>query len=395
MTDKPRIPIVDVEQVVTELTDNTVKRAIILMMYTSGLSFAKIKELKQSDLINACKDYMDEGEDIKSLLKRKPIEENMIPMWNLSKGDTKRLTFSSPQSLHFIFQHLSERTDECEYLFVNNNGNNLDKRYLTEWLTPLFRSKINDTYDEGNDKFTSKGLSNSFTQLCTSCPPEHINSDEILKLFEGSKNKRAKKFYENILNDKTVLLDYYKKLLPCLTVNLTKTNMASPNVFTEETNNQSTSAHKHYSNDEIRQILKNYYMEHFNTDLQMDYNKYNYMMNIAYRIAIFQNSEFNLFDKDGEYLKNLFLKAQIHWLFHTHPNKVEIKYCPNDNKEEIINQVYEVIEEVGILGLFPIDYDLVKEYFFTCPDFPLAHYYDECTYITLSDIADIVSSYVR
>lgn len=391
MTNEERISLEEVALVVNSLTENTVKRAITLMMYSSGLSFKEIKNLTKSDLIKAC-EHIVGNKNIDELIMHDPIDKEIIPMWDVSNEKTKRLVFSSPQSLSFIFQHLSDRQDDDEHLFLNENGNPLSKKYLPNWLSSNFKSKITSINPNGNSKFTGKGLSKSFNQICEDNPPEHVNRDVIIKLFEGSNSVKVKTFYEAMLNDNRIILDYYKTLLPQLTIDL-KLNNDPPLSISEDITSKATHESKIYSHDEIRQILKDYYMKHLNNDRNMDYDKYDYMMNLTYRIAIYQNDEFGSFNED-DYLKTLFLKAKIHWAFHTHPNKIEIKYCPDDNDEDIFNQVYDVIEEVGILGLTPIDYELFKEYFFKHPDIHIAHYYEECTNITLSDISNIITSYI-
>ena len=391
MTDEGRIPLEDVALVVNSLTKNTVKRAIILMMYSSGLSLKEIKNLTKSDLIKAC-GYIVGNKNINDLIRHDPIVEEMIPMWDVSNEKTKKLVFGSPQSLSFIFQHLTERQDNDEHLFVKENGTPLDKKYLSNWLSPKFRSKITATNNDGNPNFTGKKLSNSFIKLCESNPPKHINQDVIIKIFEGSETSKAKTFYEKMLNDNEIILNYYKSLLPHLTIDLNLNNDGELSISDDITSN-ATHKSKIYSQDEIRQILKDYYMKHLNKDSPMDYDKYNYMMNLTYRIAIYQNDEFGSFNED-DYLKTLFLKAQIHWLFHIHQHDIEIKYCPNDNQEDIFNKVYDVIEDVGVLSWVPINYELFKEYFFAHPDIHIGHYYGECTRITLSVIGNLVASYV-
>lgn len=349
MTDKPRIPIDDVEQVVTELTDNTVKQAITLMTYTSGLSFAKIKQLKLSDLTTACKYHMGDGEDIKSLIKRDPIEENMIPMWDVSDENTKRLVFCSPQSLYFIFQHLSERTDESEYLFVNENGKQLDKRYPTNWLTPEFRSKITATDDGGNNNFTAKELSNSFTQLCKSCPPHHLNLDQITKLFKGSSAKKVELFYEKMLEDNTIIFNYYNELLPYLTVNLDNNdsliNVKKDESTSEPITTQETTPSKRYDDEIIIAVSK--YYDNQVKDSSHTYEKYIYLTDYVYNVVVTGINLGIYKDISKISFDRLFEQAKIGWVFKQYSKPIHIEFCGKFD-EDTINEIMDVLYDVGI-----------------------------------------------
>ena len=112
------------------LTNSIVNKAIVSLMYSSSLSANTIRNLKVKDLINACSKYFYfyEDKNIENLLKKNPAD--IIPVWCEKSPNKLKITFSSPESLFYIFLHLKYRMnhgtiDENDYLFVNSNNNQI------------------------------------------------------------------------------------------------------------------------------------------------------------------------------------------------------------------------------------------------------------------------------
>ena len=391
----------DIVNVITDFTEKNHERAIILLLL-GGMKQDIFRNLKIIDLLNACREYIDDPIDnqLNSLLNMDPIESEMIALWHVDEG---QLLCSTPQSLFFIFKHLQERIDKGklqysdvnDYLLVNTSFTQLDKNYTSDWLDPSFRNKFNET-NNVDVEFTAGNLIHTFDEICNEYLPRDQFKESTIKIFKGRKlsRKEDRNYYKSILEDNNILINQFKHILTYLTVDLNYDKFSSDKVensFSEECTSVTT---KEYSNDEIRQILKDYYMNNLNNDVNMDYDKYDFIMNIVYHTAIYHNNEWDLFKEDEDYLKELFLNAKIIWLFYDHPNKVEIKFCPDSDRDYIFNQVCEVIEDVGVLSLIPFDFDLFEEYFFSHPSVYIAHYYDECARITLSEIGVIVSSFI-
>ena len=349
MSKKSVIAKEDVSNVVVSLTENAVKRAITLLMYTSGLSFDIINRMTLRHLENACGYFNDDNRSVSDLIQRNPIKEQWIPMWDVSEGDIKRIVFSTPQSLFYIFQHLHDRDtlEPDEPLFLNENNKPLADKYMTNWLTPSFRKKINE-----NSQFTGGNLNYSFKELCKSHPPREFFPDQILKLFEGSEDKRVSKFYDKTLGDNSIILDYYKEnLLPHLTIDLQleepeyKVEASKSEAEVQQPVSNNVVSKSNYDVMEIKSILNKYYMDNIHTSTSVNYDKYYQIMDSALGRALAYNKQ-GKFNESKSILKAIFKKTQIELIF-----KNNYEFIGKSWKEYMDNDYQEVLDKLYVLGI--------------------------------------------
>ena len=204
-------------------TPSIVNKAIVTLMYSSALSGAAIRNLKVKHLIDACDEYfrIKEERTVENLL-RKNIEI-MIPCWRDESSSGVKITFSSPESLFYIFLHLQERfnsdgVDVDDYLFVNSKGNQISANDITD----LFKksAKLNKMLPKGyrwSSKFSSKDLKKNFIFFCEKqLPDEMYAKKSFIDLLTGTA-KKDNYWYEESLRYIEPLRMYYRFVLPYVT----------------------------------------------------------------------------------------------------------------------------------------------------------------------------------
>ena len=191
----------------------TLYKAILSLIQSSGMTTTNLSTLTLNDFLNACEEYFDKNEEktFEILLNKDPWD--IIPCWKL-KND-KKITFNTPETTFHIFMYLKEKRqkdfdDLSNPLFKSGNNNFLKANKISSYITE-FNKILN--YEKGY--FKSKNLIKTFENICK----QHLNLEQnyktdIINLFI----KGNVKYYNQFNNNYSEIKQYYKRLIPFLTV---------------------------------------------------------------------------------------------------------------------------------------------------------------------------------
>lgn len=369
-------------------TPSIVNKAIVTLMYSSALSGAAIRNLKVKHLIDACDEYfrIKEERTVENLL-RKDIEI-MVPCWQYESSSGVKITFSSPESLFYIFLHLQERfnsggVDVDDYLFVNSKGNQISKNNITNLfnksseLDVMFPQKYGFSY-----KFSSKDLKSNFIFFFKMKLPDKMYAKKsFIDLLSGTVKKNNYWYKESLRNIEPLRM-YYRTVLPYLTAKNYEHQYNSYDNFNIEL--PENKEDEKYPDSKLREILMYYIENNFPNELKM-FQKYSYFEQILENgeynegdINTTHIKEFEDFKKYGEpheleiFKKNMenfefictyyndigvfnlkefdeyWAHADIKTLFDGYDNKWSIKIT----KENVKQQMLEIVDILNQLGFF-------------------------------------------
>lgn len=138
----------------------TLYKAILGLIFSSGMAPATLSKLTLNDFLVACKDYFQETENktLKNLLKKDPWK--IIPCWKLKSRNI--ITFNTPETTFFLFLYLKEKRmddlDNLEYpLFKTGKNNFLTSSKISAHVTE-FNSVLNLFNGNYGNRFKSKNL---------------------------------------------------------------------------------------------------------------------------------------------------------------------------------------------------------------------------------------------
>lgn len=199
-------------------------KAIILLMYSSGMGASEIRSLTYIDFLKALSDYLDLDEfdtlDVKKLVKKiRSIDETLGPIatWKIKRIKTNLpyITFSSPESVLAIADYLIDRDRKNTKieslnspLFVTNRNNPISP----QGFVFIFR-RINDAAKFGRSKdrnrrfFTSHMLRKLFTTTLYSNGVDKTRVDFLL----GHKIDKITEAYFKA-DEKALKKDYTKSV---------------------------------------------------------------------------------------------------------------------------------------------------------------------------------------
>lgn len=214
------------------LIPNDIGKAYVTFLLSSGLKKNEALNLTIKDLIDACNNEFRISEDrnLENLLKKDPTA--ITPIWKINTNKGTKITFSSSESLFYLFIYLNERLYENneisldEKLFVTGNhvlsdveiSRIFDKTKAAFHNTEkYFRVKNSDALQIENSyedyKYSSKDLRQFFIRCCTTYFPEFTN--ERHKLLEHIRNDthpiQKRKLIELFCEGLSERDDYFKK----------------------------------------------------------------------------------------------------------------------------------------------------------------------------------------
>lgn len=199
-------------------------KAIIALISTSGMQPRFIRNLTYNQLLNACNHFFkdDEPKTIENLLYKNPIKENLIACFDIGAAASPRVTCCTPEALQLLFQYIysnirySNMENIEDKVFLNNRGNPLTKNYVSDVL-----SKLSDEILEyGNyeaPKITATSLRERFSHICKTYL-EGQRKNQVIELMRGSRSSNNKEFYEEVINDKQILVNDYESIVDCLSL---------------------------------------------------------------------------------------------------------------------------------------------------------------------------------
>ncbi|WP_296857157.1 hypothetical protein [uncultured Methanobrevibacter sp.] len=208
-----------------DVDHNKQQKTIMLMLFSSSLTGDQIKNLKFDDVLKACDHFFTEGQEktIKNLTKFKPVQDNLVPLFDTSTKSQQRLACCTPEATQFLFWHINMRRNttfkyKTDYVFVTNSGKKLGKSFITD----LFLNSRNDIEIYDNCEFpniTAKDLTANFINICRHClygPKSYY----IIRLIEGARNNKSiEAFYKDILENRDLFTNEYLKISNIFTIN--------------------------------------------------------------------------------------------------------------------------------------------------------------------------------
>jgi len=139
-------------------------RAIVLLMSSSGMGSAEIRQLTFQDLYNAISRILtNNSNDIGEAIRKNPT---FIPCWNIRRQKTGMpyYTFSTPESLKFMADYLDDVTipdDLNKPLFSTRTGNHITPNIMSYNFNKL-NNKAHFGKRNGRLFFHSHGLRKYF-----------------------------------------------------------------------------------------------------------------------------------------------------------------------------------------------------------------------------------------
>ena len=203
---------------------NKQQKTIMLMLFSSSLTGAQIKNLKFDDVLKACDHFFTEGQEktIENLTKFKPVQDNLVPFFDTSTKSQQRVTCCTPEATQYLFWYINRRRsktykNKTNYVFVTNSG----KKLGTNFIPDLFSDSRNDIEIYDNCEFpniVAEDLTHNFIDICKHClyGPK---SDYIIRLMEGARNNRSiEAFYNDALKNRELFTNEYLKISNIFTI---------------------------------------------------------------------------------------------------------------------------------------------------------------------------------
>ena len=239
-------------------------KAYVTFVLSSGMKQGEVLNLTIRDLVNAC-EYVflnDEDKTLDILLTKNPNE--IVPIWRIEKKNKKKVTFTSSESMYYLFNYLRERrlTNSLtldDYLFDFGKKNNVSEQMSLifknfrnvqfNYENPISIKKIKHLYDGGNDGFfreefspiyvieeiedvdfnevsiSSETLREHFKKVCDLFLPSFVENKKDLRKYSLKKTHYIKhrklcelftdglnedeKYYKDFTSDLDQLKEYY------------------------------------------------------------------------------------------------------------------------------------------------------------------------------------------
>lgn len=324
---------------------NIIGKAYVTHIFSSGMSKQEALSLDINSLIHACDSAFRETEErtLENLLVKDPVF--ITPMWQIDTTHGKKITFSSSESLFYMFIYLKERLlkekriDLDEKLFVTGNGV-LSSPELVKIFKHSEKCCFNDkdfTYrvlfnqsSPGNyysrSHFTTKDLTKNFETICDKYLPLFTDDEEEIREYaqKGTHNLKRRKlqqlfckglpeddrYFKEFTNDIRSLEKYYSMLLPYLTAKnyeqiIQIFNSAEDKYLWDKLHEKALKDFKkQFSDEELTQELEGYLKYSHDNELN------NELISIFKGLAIDEN-DYGLFKDTKEHLDKLMGDAII------------------------------------------------------------------------------------
>lgn len=393
-----------------------VGKAYITHLMSSGMTKAEALNLDVDSLVKACDHAFFDNEErtIEHLLNKNP--DNIVPMWVIKTNHGKKITFSSSESLFYLFLHLKERYIENglikgdEKLFVTGNSvlsdkeladifKHSDKRHITKYgftsdaENIKNKSALNECNVVKTDKsnvyrldfhFSSKELRNFFKTNCKLYLPN----------FED--DKKRKQLYNLFVDGISTTDDYYNELSNTMQLqkyyeyihgNVTAKNynlltgLLSSNKFAKIFNNISSEPHnKKYDEDEIMQILYHY----------ISYTNFDKNIDELVELAISENNSY-YFSESKQYLDFLVECLDIKEIMSNYD--FDSVYLRDALNRSLIEKIVDDLENDDIFDKLDISKDIFKANFIDYYKFKVKQFNNKT--ITKGEIVDLLIETIR
>ena len=131
-------------------------KAIILLMASSGMGSAEIRNLTYEDFLEAIKEYFkpskNEQFDMDLITERLEKSRNIIPTWRIKRYKTGMpyITFSTPESMEALILYMNKRTKDGypfkslkDYIFLSNG------KKITDSVLAIYFNRLNNAIGFG------------------------------------------------------------------------------------------------------------------------------------------------------------------------------------------------------------------------------------------------------
>ena len=349
---------------------NVIGKAYVTHIFSSGMKKDQALSITISDLIEACDSAFGftEKRTLENLLVKNP--ENIVPMWRIKKKNKVKITFSSSESLFYIFIYLTER-------LVKNKSISLDEKLFVTGKKVLSSKELNDifkysekrymnyigfslkyhnldTFDYHQYHYSSTGLLNNFKYVSEKVLSNSIDDkkerNKLKKLFTDGLSENDK-YFELFSNNTSKLKEIYLTIVPYLTAK--NYDCDYPDYFPEMKTfiDFMQSNEKVYPEEIVTQILKDYMRFALDVKNLDDYSDGEELFEIFKDLVLFDNKH-GFFKESKEYLTFLWQNTLITY---------DIRGCDFEfNDDTSIEDVVNYVEELGIFDKFKV---IKKEYF--------------------------------
>lgn len=390
-----------------------VGKAYITHLMSSGMTKAEALNLDVDSLVKACDHAFFDNEErsIEHLLNKNP--DNIVPMWVIKTNHGKKITFSSSESLFYLFLHLKERYIENglikgdEKLFVTGNSvlsdkeladifKHSDKRHITKYgftsdaENIKNKSALNECNVVKTDKsngyrldfhFSSKELRNFFKSCC----------NLYLPIFED--DKKRKQLYNLFVDGISTTDEYYNELTNTMQLqkyyeyihgNVTAKNYnlvtgvpsSNPKINNVLGNISSESLiDKKYDEDEIMKILYHY----------ISYTNFDKNIDELVELAIGENNSYN-FSESKQYLDFLVECLDIKEIMSNYD--FDSVYLRDALNRSLIEKIVDDLENDDIFDKLDISKDIFKANLFDYYKFKVKQFNNKT--ITKEEIVDLL-----
>lgn len=345
-----------------------IHNAIISLIFTTGLDKDNVRNIKINDLVKAAAMCFkeDESHNIEILTNN---DDGMFLCWTFENDSKHQVIFSSPNTTRYIIKYLKHNGkyydfDDFDELFRTKDQERNEYAQLKEnYISSMFNNKkeaLKDYKDIPHGlKFTPGSFQLHFKEVCD----EHLDLDdsekkELIDLFIGEAGS-DNKFYKEFKKDKKSILKYYERLLPYLEVNYFDVNKhinVPPNK-------------KGYSDSDIRNIVKNYFLEISTKNNQFpDYDNIFKWAEIAFVIAK-QDNEQSIFKETEEYFDTLYKKTYLRVFFKDNDIDINIILKTEFDYQDAAVEIGDMLDEYGFFEKFDVDISKFKSKFIEMLEF--------------------------
>ena len=404
-----------INQIMSELIglgDTPIHGAILSLIFTSGLKSVVFRDFKIEDLIKACNHCFDvkENHDIVTLLNKDSHE--IFCCWENEDNFMYQVTFSTPETTRYIFNYLKQEfdivninKDDCLFRVENKSGDfgQMRKAYVSDTI----KNKVNSYNDIFKDSkscihLTERKIRDYFKSICEEHLDLEDDKDQLIDLFVGKATKENK-FYKMYKEDKNSILDYYKQLLPYLTINSVTNDNVSLEGDVDNFDNKYFNHHSCLENNasDYRDKIRNY----FDNKFQSCFGDFSEIDNARLLSNAYNQANSDIFNKNYEesdfYFEKILKRGEIITVF----NKSKYYLSEWDSQffdfsessgEKKVEYLFKCINDLGILDKYNLDSEDVKNsiidalIFHDCIDDPINYStFKEILFLSIFEVLNI------
>lgn len=353
----------DIVNSALEMNSDAIHNAIISLMFTTGLDKRNIRNITINELLKAAAMCFKEDESHNIEILTNKNDDDMVLCWTFENDSKHQVIFSSPNTTRYIIKYLKHNGkyydfDDFDELFRIKDPERNEYAQLKEnYISSMFNNKKEALKDYKDIpyglKFTPGSFQLHFKKVCN----EHLDLDdsekkELIDLFIGEAGD-DNKFYKEFKKDKKSILKYYERLLPYLEVNYFDVNKHI-NVPSNKNG---------YSDSDIRNIVKNYFLEISTKNNHFpNYDNIFKWTEIAFVIAKRDNEQ-SIFKETEEYFDTLYKRTYLRVFFEDKDISINIILKTEFDYQDAAVEIGDILDECGFFEKFDVDISKFKSIF--------------------------------